>query len=96
MAQADSFNSKETSVYWACKALLSGRTITHQDEMREIGAWRLGAIIYRLKREFKWPINVEYRGPEKVAHYSLERDADKNALRFPRSARALDEKGGAA
>lgn len=96
MAQSDNFYSKPTSVFWACKALTEGRTITQQDEMAEIGAWRLGAIIHRLKREFSWPISVEYRGPEKVAHYSLDQDADKAKLRLPRSASALGEQGGAA
>ncbi|CAN0600588.1 unnamed protein product, partial [Ectocarpus sp. 12 AP-2014] len=66
MAQSDSFYSKPTSVFWTCNALITGRTITHQDEMAEIGAWRLGAIIHRLKREFDWPVLVDYRGPEKV------------------------------
>ena len=96
MAQSDNFYSKTTSVFWACKALKNGRTITHQDAMAEIGAWRLGAIVHRLKREFGWPVNVEYRGPEQVAFYALDPDADTTKLRFPRSAQALGDKGGAA
>ena len=96
MAQSDNFYSKPTSVFWACKALKDGRTITHQDGMAEIGAWRLGAIVHRLKREFEWPITVEYRGPQKVAHYSLAPDTDTAKLRLPRSAKALGAEGDAA
>jgi hypothetical protein len=96
MAQSDNFYSKPTSVFWACKALKDGRIITHQDEMAEIGAWRLGAIIYRLKREFGWPVQVEYRGREQIAHYSLAPDTDTAKLRLPRSAKALGAEGGAA
>lgn len=95
MAQSDNFYSKQTSICWACKALKDGRVITHQDEMAEIGAWRLGAIIHRLKREFDWPVQVDYRGPEQIAHYSLPPDTDKAKLRLPRSAKALGAKDGA-
>ena len=91
MAQSDNFYSKKTSVFWTCKALKEGRTITHQDEMAEISAWRLGAIIHRLKKEFNWPISVEYRGPENVAHYSLTPATDCTKLRFPRSAQELGQ-----
>lgn len=91
MAQSNNFYSKPTSVFCACQALVQGRTITQQHEMAEIGAWRLGAIIHRLKREFGWPIDVDYRGSEKIAHYSLDREADRSALRLPRSAQALGE-----
>jgi hypothetical protein len=87
MAQSDNFYSKKTSVFWTCKALKDGRTIAHQDEMTEIGAWRLGAIIHRLKKELHWPISVECRGPENVAHYSMATDMDRTKLRLPRSAR---------
>ncbi len=83
--------SGESQVYWSCKALLDGRTISHKTEIREVRGWRLGAIIHRLKREFGWPIEVEYRGPENIAHYSLRKDADRTRLRFPRSAKALGE-----
>lgn len=96
MAQADNFYSKQTSVFWVCNALKQGRTITHQDEMREIRSWRLGAVIHRLKREFEWPIIVEYRGPEKVAFYALDPNADHSTLRFPKSAQALGKTGNAA
>jgi hypothetical protein len=94
MAQSDNFYSKKTSVFWACEALSKGRVITHKHEMAEIGAWRLGAIIHRLKREFGWPIDVEYSGPEKVAHYSLDPGVDRKTLRLHRSAKTLAENGG--
>ena len=96
MAQSDNFYSKPTSVFWACKALTDGRTITQQDEMAEIGAWRLGAVIHRFKTEYHWPILVEYRGPEKVAHYWLNKDLGTATLRFPPSKKSLVSEGGAA
>ncbi|MFD0911039.1 hypothetical protein [Ruegeria arenilitoris] len=34
--------------------------------------WRLGAIVHRLKSEYDWPIQAEYRGPENVAYYSMK------------------------
>lgn len=87
--------SGNTQVFWTCKALLDGRTISHKTEIREVRGWRLGAIIHRLKTQFCWPILVEYRGPENIAHYWLSKDTDKTALRLPRSAKALGAKGGA-
>ncbi len=83
--------SGKTQVFWTCKALLDGRTISHKTEIREVRGWRLGAIICRLKREYGWPIRVEYRGPENIAHYWLDRDCDRSKLRFPRSACELAE-----
>ena len=88
--------SGNTQVFWTCKALLDGRTISHKTEIREVRGWRLGAIIHRLKTDYHWPILVEYRGPENVAHYWLSKDAEIAALRFPASAKALGEMGGAA
>lgn len=88
--------SGTTQVYWVCKALIDGRTITHKTEIREVRGWRLGAIIHRLKTEFSWPIEVAYRGPENIAHYWLSKDADVCSLRFPRSAQALSDMGDAA
>ena len=88
--------SGNTQVYWTCKALIEGRTINHRTEIREVRGWRLGAIIHRLKTEFHWPIQVEYRGPENIAHYWLSKDADIGALRLPRSAKALGVEGDAA
>ena len=81
--------SNESQVYWTCKALLDGRTINHRTEIREVRGWRLGAIVHRLRHRYGWPIEVEYRGPENVAHYSLRPGTDRAALRFPRSAREL-------
>lgn len=81
--------SGESQVAWTCKALLDGRTISHKTEIREVRGWRLGAIVHRLKRKYGWPIEVEYRGPENVAHYSLCPGTDFRSLRFPRSASGL-------
>ncbi|MEL6752531.1 MAG: hypothetical protein AAFO57_00780 [Pseudomonadota bacterium] len=85
--------SGKSQVYWTCKALLEGRTINHRMEIREVRGWRLGAIIHRLRRHYSWPVEVEYRGPENIAHYWLSERADINSLRIPRSARDLDPKG---
>lgn len=87
--------SGSTQVFWTCKALLDGRTISHKTEIREVRGWRLGAIIHRLRHEYGWPVHTEYRGPEHVAYYSLPEGFDSGKLRFPRSARALG-KGDAA
>jgi hypothetical protein len=88
--------SGRTQIHWTCKALIEGRTISHKTEIREVRGWRLGAIIHRLKTEYHWPIEVDYRGPENVAHYRLSKRADKARLRFPPSATALGNEGDAA
>lgn len=85
----DRWFSNPTQVFWTCKALLDGRVISHKTEIREVKGWRLGAIVHRLRAEFDWPILVEYRGPENVAHYRLAPGCDRSKLRFPRSAQAL-------
>ncbi|SMX43909.1 hypothetical protein RUA8715_02302 [Ruegeria arenilitoris] len=64
--------SNRSQVFWTCKALLDGRTISHKTEIREVRGWRLGAIVHRLKSEYDWPIQAEYRGPENVAYYSMK------------------------
>lgn len=87
--QKDHWFSKKSQVYWTCKALLAGRIISHQTEIREVHGWRLGAIIHRLRHEYGWPIQTEYRGPARVAHYSLKPGTRREALRFPPSAVAL-------
>jgi hypothetical protein len=86
---SDKWYSGVTQVAWTCRALLDGRTISHKTEIREVRGWRLGAIVHRLRREYGWPIEVEYRGPDNVAHYFLKPGTDPASLRFPRSASAL-------
>ena len=81
--------SGETQIHGTCDALLKGRAISHRSEIREVNGWRLGAIIHRLRVEFGWPIQTEYRGPENVAYYSLKPGADRTKLRFPSSAASL-------
>jgi hypothetical protein len=85
----DQFFSGKTQVFWTCKALLDKRTISHRTEINEVHGWRLGAIIHRLKSEYGWPIQAEYRAPRNIAHYSLKAEIDRAALRFPPSARSL-------
>jgi hypothetical protein len=94
MTQQDRWFSGETQVYWACKALLDGRTISHKTEIREVNGWRLGAIIHVLKSKYKWPIMAEYRGSENIAHYRLQPGTDIARLSFPPSAKGLAEEGG--
>ena len=91
----DKFYSKPTQVYWTCKALLDGRTISHRTEIREVRGWRLGAIIHRLKNDYAWPIHTTYSTPDNVAFYSLTAGTDCTALRFPPSASALGQVEGA-
>jgi len=86
---ANHFHSSNTSIYWACKALLGGRTLSHRNEIREVNGWRLAAIVCELKLKYGWPILAEYRGPENIAHYWLSPDCNQAGLKFPRSARAL-------
>lgn len=83
--------SKSTQVFWTCKALTDGRIITHMDEIGEMRGWRLGAIVHNLRRRYGWPIEVEYKGPERVAHYRLRPAFVWQALRFPRSAMGVRE-----
>lgn len=88
----DQFYSGQTQVFWTCKALLDGRTISHRTEIRELRGWRLGAIIHRLKADYAWPIQTTYSTPDNVAFYSLKADVDRAALRFPPSAKALGQR----
>lgn len=91
----DKCHSGPTQVYWTCKALLDGRTISHRTEIREVRGWRLGAIIHRLKSEYAWPIHTTYSTPDNVAFYSLKADVERTTLRFPPSASALGKLEGA-
>ena len=83
---SDHWYSNHSQVYWTCKALVEGRTINHMDEIGEVRGWRLGAIVHRLRRKYHWPIETEYRGPERIAHYWLPSRIEWQALSFPRSA----------
>lgn len=89
--QHDLFFSSDSQIRWACKALLSGRTVGHNDEIAESKGWRLAAIVWRLKNEYDWPITTEYVGPENRATYKLQPGTDRAKLEFPRSARDLSK-----
>lgn len=91
MTKQDRWFSSPTQVYWCCKALISGRVISHKTEIREVKGWRLGAIIHLLKSKYHWPILVEYKGPECVAHYRLAPGTAIVSLEFPPSAASLAE-----
>jgi hypothetical protein len=86
---ANHWYSNDSQVYWTCKALIQGRTINHMDEIGEVRGWRLGAIIHNLRRKYDWPIDTEYKGPERIAHYTLRAGCDWHCLSSPRSARKL-------
>lgn len=91
---ANHWYSNESQVFWTCKALIQGRTINHMDEIGEVRGWRLGAIIHNLRRKYDWPIDTEYKGPERIAHYTLRKGCDWRCLAFPRSARKLKSEVG--
>ena len=93
MTKQDRWFSGETQVFWACKALIDGRVISHKTEIREVKGWRLGAIIHLLKSRYHWPIDVEYKGPENVAHYRLRPCTDPARLTYPPSAATLAQGG---
>ncbi len=61
-------------------ALLSGRTVGHNDEIAEAQGWRLAAIIWRLKKRYGRPISTEYVGPENRASYKLQPSADRKGF----------------
>ena len=86
---SERFYSSPTQVFWTCKALLDGRTISHKTEIREVKGWRLAAIVWRLDREFKWPIDTVYCGPDNLAHYRLRAGTDPATLNYPPSAKSL-------
>ena len=83
------WQSNHSQVYWTCLALCQGRIITHMDEIGEVNGWRLGAIVHNLRHKYSWPIATDYKGPERIAHYSLTKGADWRALDFPRSAKGV-------
>jgi len=83
------WHSNPSQVHWTCLALVQGRTITHMDEIGEVKGWRLGAIIHNLRHKYSWPIVTEYKGPERIAHYSLKKGTDWRALELPRSAKGV-------
>ena len=91
MSKDGNWFSNPTQVYWACKALITGRVISHKTEIREVKGWRLGAIIHLLKSKYHWPIDVEYKGSECVAHYRLRPGTDPARLNYPESAKSLAE-----
>jgi hypothetical protein len=93
MTKQDRWFSSDTNVFWTCKALIEGRTISHKTEIREVKGWRLGAIVHLLRSKYEWPIDAEYRAPDNVAYYRLRLGTDIAGLRFPPSAKSLAEGG---
>ncbi|MEI4471501.1 hypothetical protein [Frigidibacter sp. MR17.24] len=87
--------SSPTQIAWACRALLTGRTIGHNDEIAEVDGHRLAAIVHRLKSKYGWPIDTTYTGRENAAQYKLRPGCDRAALRFPPSAKHLGTPGAA-
>lgn len=96
MAHSDRWYSSPTQIYWTCRALVSGRTLSTKTEIREVKGWRLAAITEKLRKQYGWPIVTEYRSPDNIAHYRLTPGTDVSRLRFPPSAKHLaDGKDGA-
>lgn len=97
MTKSDRWYSSQTQVFWTCKALKEGRILTTKTEIREVKGWRLAAITERLRKQYGWPIEAEYRGPDNIAHYRLAPGTDVSRLRFPPSAKMLADglEGGA-
>lgn len=93
MLKQDRWYSSPTQVFWCCKALPEGRTISHKTEIREVKGWRLAAICERLRKRYGWPILTDYRGPENVAYCRLHPGTDPAKLRFLLSAKALADGG---
>ena len=89
MTNQDRWYSNKTQRYWTCKALIEGRTISTKSEIREVKGWRLAAIVETLKSKYGWPIKVELRGKENVAHYFLALGTDPATLKYPPSAQSL-------
>ena len=79
--------SSSTSIAWACKSLLAGRTISHPDEIAETGGWRLGAIVHVLRHTYGWDIQTIRKGRARVAHYFLR--SHPGTLTLPPSAAQL-------
>ena len=96
MSNEDRFYSSPSQRHWVCFNLLAGRVLSTQDQFSESKGWRLAAVIHALIHEFGWPIHSEYRGKDNIKHYWLAPGTDRTRLKFPRSARALGEEGGAA
>jgi hypothetical protein len=80
-----------SQIFWCCKALIEGRTISHEDEFREMNSWRLAASCYRLRHEFGWQIQTVYRADDWLAHYRLAVGTDVAKLHYPPSAAVLLE-----
>ncbi|MGH1455071.1 MAG: hypothetical protein ACRBBV_18090 [Paracoccaceae bacterium] len=85
----DLWFSNKTQVFWTCRALAMGRTINHMDEIGEVRGWRLGAIVHNLRKNYGWPIETDYRGPDRIAHYCLRADCNALGLKYPRSAQGV-------
>lgn len=83
------WHSNPSQVFWVCKNLVAGRTLTHKTEIREVNGWRLAAVIHKLRAEYHWPIEDQYRGKDNIKHYWLRPGTDPQKLRYPPSAAHL-------
>ncbi|MDD9731665.1 hypothetical protein PVW46_17310 [Mameliella sp. AT18] len=81
--------SNPTQIYFACRALALGQTLNHMDVIRGVKGWRLSAIVETLRNRYGWPIETEYRGPERIGHYHLSKSCDPLRLAYPPSVRHL-------
>lgn len=86
---SDRWYSNPTQIYFTCRELALGRTLNHMDVIGQTRGWRLGAIVHTLKHEYGWPIRTDFRGPERIGHYTLKESVDPLTLRLPPSAQRL-------
>lgn len=93
MTKQERWFSSPTQIAWTATALIDGREISHKTEIREVKGWRLAAITERLRKEFGWPIDTAYRGPDAIAYYRLCPGTDPATLRYPPSAAHLMDGG---
>ena len=49
-------------MFWTCEALIRSRIISTRAGVRAVKGWRLAAIVHRMRSDYGWPIQTEYRG----------------------------------
>lgn len=89
MTGKDRWFSSPTQVFWACKALIEGRTISHNSKIHEAKGWRLAAILEQLKNNYSWPIIAASDGPENIAYFRLPEGTSPATPIYPPSEMTL-------
>ena len=89
MNAQDRWYSNKTQRFWKCNALILGRLISTKSQIQGLKKWHLVGILETLKSQYGWPIKVELRDKENIAHYFLIPGTDAATLKYPRSAQSL-------